>query len=196
MSQCFPALFFHDHHSQGELAAEGVFGASDLLSDLRCNGVHCWEQLWKRWKSSATHKGRGAGRTGHSLADTFLWTQTDITFDGHSRALVFDTNIFFSITHTFLSKSSCQYPSFSPGFRIMLRGMIIQITDLLLHLWCALCCGATKAPVCCSYSTNTEFITMSFFCATAPPTKYDWKGLTSELYKPLWIGFTRQRRQG
>lgn len=30
-----------DHHSQGELAAEGVFGASDLLSDLRCNGVHC-----------------------------------------------------------------------------------------------------------------------------------------------------------
>lgn len=102
MSQCFPALFFHDHHSQGELAAEGVFGASDLLSDLRCNGVHCWEQLWKRWKSSATHKGRGVGRTGHSLADTFLWTQTDITFDGHSRALVFDTNIFF-FNHTHLS---------------------------------------------------------------------------------------------
>lgn len=34
-------LSFPGHHSQAELAAEGVFGASDLLSDLRCNGVHC-----------------------------------------------------------------------------------------------------------------------------------------------------------
>lgn len=47
MLQLFSALFFplnpplHAHHGQGELAAEGVFGASDLLSDLRCNGVHC-----------------------------------------------------------------------------------------------------------------------------------------------------------
>lgn len=41
MLQSFPSLSFPDHHSQAELAAEGVFGASDLLSDLRCNGVHC-----------------------------------------------------------------------------------------------------------------------------------------------------------
>lgn len=35
------SLSLPDRHSQAELAAEGVFGASDLLSDLRCNGVHC-----------------------------------------------------------------------------------------------------------------------------------------------------------
>lgn len=52
------ALFLSEMiRSRGELAAQGLFGAWDLLSDLRCNGVHCWEQLWKRWKSSATHKG-------------------------------------------------------------------------------------------------------------------------------------------
>lgn len=86
--------FFYDHHSQAELAAEGFFGASDLLSDLRCNGVHCWEQLWKRWKRSATHKGRGAGRTGFILADTYLWTQTDITFDRRNGPW-FPTQTFF-----------------------------------------------------------------------------------------------------
>lgn len=41
MLQSFLSLSFPGHHSQPELAAEGVFGASDLLSDLRCNGVHC-----------------------------------------------------------------------------------------------------------------------------------------------------------
>lgn len=195
MLQWFLALFFHDRHSQGELAAEGVFGASDLLSDLRCNGVHCWEQLWKRWKWSATHKGRRVGRTGFIVADIYLWTQTDITFDRQNGPW-FPTQTVFSITHTFLSESSCQYPSFSPCLRIMLKGMIVLITDLLWHLLCALSYGATNAAVHCSYSTNAEFITMSFVCTTAPPTKYDWKGLTSEPYKPLWIGFMRQRRQG
>lgn len=138
------SLFFHDRHSQGELAAEGVFGASDLLSDLRCNGVHCWEQLWKRWKWSATHKGRRVGRTGFILADIYLWTQTDITFDRQNGPW-FPTQTVFSITHTFLSESSCQYPSFSPCLRIMLKGMIVLITDLLWHLLCALSYGATNA---------------------------------------------------
>lgn len=42
MLQSFPlSSSSPDHHRQAELAAEGVFGASDLLSDLRCNGVHC-----------------------------------------------------------------------------------------------------------------------------------------------------------
>lgn len=59
-----------------------------------------------------------------------------------------------------------------------------------------MCIVLTKATVHCSYSTNAEFITMSFVCAPAPPTKYDWKGLTSEPYKPFKAGFIRQRRQG
>lgn len=45
MLQCFLGLLSDYPHSQGELSAEGLFGASDLLSDLRCNGVHCREQL-------------------------------------------------------------------------------------------------------------------------------------------------------
>lgn len=45
-------------------------------------------------------------------------------------------------------------------------------------------------------ATDVKFITMLFVCAAAPPTKYDWKGLTSEPYKPLRKGFIRQRRQG
>lgn len=77
----------------------------------------------------------------------------------------------------------------------MLRRIIILITDLQWHL-CALSYGATNMAVHCSHSTDAEFITMSFVYATAPPTKYDWKALTSEPYKPLRIGFIRQRRQG
>ena len=75
-------------------------------------------------------------------------------------------------------------------------GARLLITDLLRHLLCALSYGAASTAVHCSCPTNAEFITMSFVCATAPPTKYDGKGLTSEPYKPLRIGFIRQRRQG
>lgn len=81
MLQCFLGLLSDYPHSQGELSAEGLFGASDLLSDLRCNGVHCREQLWKRWKSSATHKGRGVGSTGFSVA------QRHTRSSGHKQSL-------------------------------------------------------------------------------------------------------------
>lgn len=152
--------------------------------------MDCWEQLWKRWKSSATHKGRGVGRTGFSLP----WRHTRSS--GHKQTLPLIDTIGFSTfvqTHTLFSQSPYQYPSFSHCF---LKGIIVLITDLLWHLLCALSYGATNTAVHCSHSTDAEFITMSFVCATAPPTKYDWKGLTSEPYKPLRIGFIRQRRQG
>lgn len=41
-----------------------------------------------------------------------------------------------------------------------------------------------------------QHMPMSFFCITAPPTKYQGTDLTSEAYKALRTGFIRQRKQG
>ena len=132
MSQCFPALVFSRWSTQsGWISCRGsFFGASDLLSDLRCNGVHCWEQLWKRWKSSATHEGRGAGRTGFSLAKRhtrYPRTQTDITFDGQDRPRLQTQTLFQSPN----PRLNIHPPA--PCLRIILSGEIVPITDLLQH---------------------------------------------------------------
>lgn len=120
--------------------------------------------------------------------DTFLWTLANITFYRHDRLeLLTQTR---KPTHSFHILKCTRCPPRCLG------GMVIIITDLLWHLLCKLSCVVTNTRVRCSHSTDAEFITMPFVCAAAPPTKYNRNGLTSEPYKPLRIGFIRQRKQG